>query len=458
VLVEHLLSYDDIYQNCAKEISKYAEKNFNLSQEQKITFIANSVLKEKYTLHFSGQNFSFRAEGHLANDDQYNLIQGVIDLAEKCKLINTDDARGESGSKKKNKRKLKNISGSPTYLTQGSPNKKLRCISQPTPSEKRRKNLRKAFLEHDKEEDVSLIFKNRIFAPLSFTYSLAQARGDRDHMEDVGFCIEKKGNVLAGVFDGHCDSGLVADYASKYFQNNFLKKLKKTPDQITKVFVDLIKNIHANVKILKGGSTAAVCYIDKSTNYVYTATLGDSESIVFRKRGNSIKWFPVSCVRDWSSAKDASRAVEGLKLFTKKYVGAKLIDYPKFLDLENWTQEKHPKRLRFPPHPLGLNVSRTIGDHNNIDAWPPVEILSQKPKVTEFPLGAQDSEDCVVIGSDGIWDFVEIQQLINDVLLPHWGAENMAQLIVDYVLKTPQPPKRLRDNVTAVCIYAKKQI
>ena len=51
-------------------------------------------------------------------------------------------------------------------------------------------------------------------------------------------------------------------------------------------------------------------------------------------------------------------------------------------------------------------------------------------------------------------DVVKIEELIENVLKPHWGSEDMAQLIVDYALKTSNG----KDNAKAICIYTSARV
>ena len=462
MFVENLLSYDQIYQSCEEALSRYAQEGESSSflQEQKVSFVANTPFKESFELHLYRKQLTFRVTGVFSSENLNEsslLIQRVLFLAEKHRLVNADQTslgKTSQGSRSKKRRLKKSVS--PPGSPQGA--KTIKHLFNPEIStEKRRKNLGKAFSEHGKEDcDISVIFKESIFFPLSFKSFMAQSQGTRDYMEDGGFCVENTKGLLAGTFDGHCDQGKVATYASMYFQEHFFKKLEERPGQISDIISDIFKEcidcIHNEVKTFMGGTTAVVCYIDKSTNFVYTSTLGDSQNFVFRKQRDKIEWFPVSCVRDWSCKNDAERAVEGLKLYTSRYSNTKFIDYPKYLDIQNWINEKDPKKLRFPPLATGINVSRTIGDYNNINQWPSIEILSHKPKITEFLL---HSYDLLVIGTDGIWDYVKIKRLIKHVLMPNWGSENMAQLIVDHAIGQPVKGKKYtRDNATAICIYS----
>lgn len=459
------LSYDDIYQKCLEAISQYAEsvKSDCSPTNQKVCFVADSHFKEIYKLYLCDKFFKFRTKGSFNTHSIHKaqeLIQKVVFLAEEHGLGDRDvehinDKKKSCCDKKKRKLKEMNDSpGSPQKLEKVINLKKRKCAVGPELArEKRQNNLQKAFEEHHTNWSINRIFQSSTLVPLSFRYSMAEGQGPKPFMEDAGFCLITESDVLAGVFDGHCDEGKISTYTSDYFKEHFLNKLKASTTPITSLFENFLDRIHKDLEASWGGTTAVVCYIDKLTNLMYVSTLGDSQSIVFRKKGDEILWFPVSCVRDWSCKVDARRAVEGLKLYKLMYPNETLkdpklefIDYEKYLDINSWIEAEFSKSLRFPPNRKGINVSRTVGDYNNINRWPNIEILSHKPKVTEFLLG---SDDCIVIGSDGIWDYIKMEELIENILKPHWGSEDMSQLIVDYALKTCNG----RDNATAICLH-----
>ncbi|NGX47794.1 MAG: hypothetical protein K1000chlam3_01177, partial [Chlamydiae bacterium] len=123
---------------------------------------------------------------------------------------------------------------------------------------------------------------------LKLSHHFADAQGLRLTMEDAHFYKEMEKGTLTGVFDGHGGSKVSA-YASKEFQNRFPKALKEANGNVHQAFEKVIDEIHLKVAQYSAwdheGSTAVVCYIDKETHQIYTATLGDSEANIYRKSG-----------------------------------------------------------------------------------------------------------------------------------------------------------------------------
>lgn len=170
------------------------------------------------------------------------------------------------------------------------------------------------------------------------------------------------------------------------------------------------------------GTTAVISFIDKNSGRIYTATLGDSEANIYRKIDKKVKSIPLSCVRDWSSKKEAKRA-------------AAVTNDP--AKATQWPKAKNPKTLRFPSPNYGLNVSRAIGD---------VEFskgVIHKAKVT---VNQVQPGDRIVIACDGLKDFVPEKEIV-DMVKSNPGA-GLAQKLVDHALG----PKMSQDNVTVLVL------
>lgn len=192
---------------------------------------------------------------------------------------------------------------------------------------------------------------------LSFQYSSEANQGRRNTMEDVHFYKEIPQGSLAGVFDGHGGSLIVAHYVAKEFRDRFQRVLIAAQGNVRIAFESLVSQLHAEV-IEKGkaekdkpwdyiGTTAVVCFIDKHTHLIYTMSIGDSEASIHRKIGAHFKCIPISCLRNWGSEKDALRA-------------SIVLENPKIAS--DWPKHPNPKNLCFPVPRWGIRVSRSIGD------------------------------------------------------------------------------------------------
>jgi serine/threonine protein phosphatase PrpC len=263
--------------------------------------------------------------------------------------------------------------------------------------------------------------------PESIIFSSAM-QGKRGAMEDAHFCIEDENKILAGVFDGHAGSG-ISDYASKNFCSIF-ETLLRSSGNVHEAFEAAFGQIQNDLsdQQLMGGSTAVVIYVDKATHLVYTATLGDSEANVYRVFNEKMKSIPLSCIRDWTSQKDAKRL-------------ACYHEIPELVkQLEN---SPNPKALRSGLRGLGVNVSRAFGDFNHAGT-PEKPLVIAKPKITVNRL---QEGDIVVLACDGLKDFVPEKEIIK--IVQRSGGEDIAKELVNSALNAPWNSK---DNVTVVAI------
>lgn len=289
---------------------------------------------------------------------------------------------------------------------------------------------------------LQTITSPKIQPPLTFTHTFAEAQGPRDDMEDAHFCIEIPQGLLAGVFDGH-GGKKISNYASQAFQAHFSKMLETTNGNVRLAFEKMLDKIHTEVSKNhawdKMGSTAVVSFIDPKTHLIYTATLGDSEANRYPIIDNKRKSHPLSCVRDWSSKRDAKRAADAIGI-------------PEIATA--WPKAKNPKVLRY-PYPylgvypflgMGVNVSRAIGDVGaDIHKKP---AISHKPKVS---VNRVQPGDLLILACDGLKDYVpedEVVKVINRALA---AKQDPAQALTDYAINARQA----HDNVTVLAIEIK---
>lgn len=310
-----------------------------------------------------------------------------------------------------------------------------RSLSVDQAMQKMWKNTHKAILEHNKKEDVYIkdIFSIQVIAnaplePLTATYNAAIAQGIRPSMEDAHLIMETPQAVMGAVFDGH-GGDEVAKYACFRFQERFFSSLEENEGHIYQSFERLIHEIQEDIAQHREwdtvGSTALICYIDKETHLIYTATLGDSEANIYRKVDSGrLQSIPLSCVRDWSSKKDAHRVA--------------LVKQDICIDMD-WVDNPQPKLLRYPGGNTGLNVSRSFGDMQ----YHPV--VSHKPKITVNQL---KPGDLLILACDGLKDYVSEKEIIEQ-LIEHKQDLTVSEQLVRYALYD----KRSTDNITVVAIH-----
>lgn len=267
---------------------------------------------------------------------------------------------------------------------------------------------------------------------LKFSYQIAEEKGSfRETMEDAYFYKVTKYGVLTGIFDGH-GGREVADFSSTAFNKRFPRHLQKAGGNVRAAFETFFNTIHDEVAKNqiwdRTGSTAIVCFIEKQTNLIYTATLGDSEANIYRYYNGTLKSIPLSCVRDWSHPKEAKRASVAL-------------NDPSIAD--SWPQAAEPKLLRYPSIFRGVNVSRAIGDMHWSEAIP--FAISHTPKIS---LNRVLKGDRLVLSCDGLKDYVTektIVEIVDDSIKEN---KNTAAALVNFATDIAQS----EDNVTVISI------
>lgn len=296
------------------------------------------------------------------------------------------------------------------------------------------KNAAKAIQEHRKKEsDIYVTLSEGMISTLrsekvpqlKISHTFAEDMGPRPTMEDAHVFYEFDLGVVTGIFDGHGGSE-VSKYAAEAFKTRFPAMLKKTGGNIRQAFTNLINNIVTEVfeqeKWDNQGSTAVISYIDKKTNLIYTATLGDSEIAICRKIKKKRKLIPLSCVRDWTSPKDFQRLVN-------VHGSIKMSANPKTLRSSiDW----------------GVNVSRAVGDklESEKNGKP---LIIHKPKITVNRLKKGDR---LVIACDGLWDYVKGKEIVQLIENHKSAEESLAEKLVHYAVHD----KGSGDNVTVLTL------
>lgn len=272
---------------------------------------------------------------------------------------------------------------------------------------------------------------------LTFTCASSDDIGPRPKMEDAKFIQETDDALLAGVFDGHGGSK-VSQFAAKEFSNRFSDVLKGCNGDVAAALETLLHQIHQDVVRHSmwntQGSTAVVTYIDKKTNEIYTATLGDSEANLYRKIGwvfSRLKSIPLSVVRDWAHDKEFKRLQAAHKrnaehLHAKRAAGK---------------AKKLYSRLS-----KGVNVSRALGDVSEAGSIRNPLVI-HKPKITKTSVKKGDT---LVLACDGLKDYVPEEKIVEIV---GRKPQKLAGELVKEAIHSMRSDRG--DNVTVVTIEVK---
>lgn len=299
------------------------------------------------------------------------------------------------------------------------------------------KNCKKALKEH---ASSLYPFYKGVYAPmkevflakdpqlLRYAHIAKEEQGRRSQMEDRHFYLENERGILVGVLDGH-NGVQVANYAAYRFLEQFFLLLEQCNHNVYQAFFSFFTLVQGEIEQNHPGwdqigSTAVISYLEKETNYVYTATLGDSEANIYRPLKGRYRSIPLSCIRNWSSKRDFASA--------KTALGVAL------------PYKKNPKEMRHPPFGesvhsgFGLNVSRSLGDV----AYKGVIHL---PKIT---LTTLLKGDILLLACDGLKDFV-LEEEITQIIGLHQGREGLVGDLIDYALSI----KKSTDNITILAIF-----
>ncbi len=292
-----------------------------------------------------------------------------------------------------------------------------------SPEVRMQRNLEKAISEHRALNAKApyatmemLTGSNPPVATLAFVHGSDEIQGLRGNMEDEHFYQENDVSILTGVFDGHGGQG-AATHAKTETPKLFFEILKEQQGNIVKTFEVLCQRVHDSYEDQFTGTTAVICYIDKSTGTVYTATVADAEANVYREIDGSLRSIPLSPIRDWNT--DDKYLDEAKYTITDKGLGDK-------------------------PRLDGINISRAIGDKHHLP-------ISQKPKVTHFRMLPGDT---LILCCDGLKDFASEATICETVTEHRDSSEkDLAQALTQVSCKNQN--SWYNDNVSVIVVRAK---
>lgn len=318
-----------------------------------------------------------------------------------------------------------------------------KLISKEYAIQKMAKNLAKAWNEHyapskensseehktyDRTEEEKTPDFHSIFDPitsvknpprLKIATGVVEDQWVRDSMQDAHFCISLKTGTLCGVLDGHGHNGKeIAEFASAKIQKYFPKILKKHKGNVHQALEELFSKVQKEIisihAIEDGGCTAVISYIETDTNIIYTATLGDSETKLYRMIENELISIPLSCVRNWGSLRDEKRAriatIGDYRIFVDTYWKNKIL--PIKDDRKEVPVPARDRRIdirrswKSINDKYGSNVSRAFGDQLfNMERH--IDVMIAKPKITSCLIMPGDF---LIQACDGLYGCKELEK------------------------------------------------
>ena len=258
------------------------------------------------------------------------------------------------------------------------------------------------------KKSTSSTIQNKNTPFTSFSYYEDKNLKYRQSMEDTGVTIPNLTNdyktSLFGIFDGHGGRDVV-----KYIKDRIPEIIKKNINDlcpIEKCFINSFNKIDEELKFYDSeytGSTATIVLIQD--NKLYCANVGDSRAYIIYN--NSIKQITVD--HKCSVPEEAERIMNAGGKITKNRVQGQLV------------------------------LSRSLGD-----------LYVKKYGVSNLPDISVNKIDYnikyVVIASDGIWDVIDEQTVLNMSKLRK-KAEEFCKELVKLAIE-----KETKDNVSCIVI------
>jgi serine/threonine protein phosphatase PrpC len=265
-------------------------------------------------------------------------------------------------------------------------------------------------------------------------------QGKRPANEDEHVIVHTKYGDIFAICDGHgvvCPIKLqkkkpqlgqeFARIVARSIEFDLPRMIEQNSLDTKRAFEIWAERVHRMLPKEMAGTTAAIGFVEKINHLFHVANIGDSKIIVFRMIKNLIYPIPMTPEINWSTPECVNKVRQILSPG----------------EFEEW-HTRQTKDRRFPPQ-KGVNLSNSLGDH--------LMTLRNQTAITHHPecslLQLQDG-DLIVLGCDGLFDFVELDDLIQNILKKYWNNQNvnLAQLIANHALQN----KNSTDNVTVITV------
>lgn len=251
---------------------------------------------------------------------------------------------------------------------------------------------------------------------------------------------------LVCIFDGHGIQGhMVADYVVRAFPGRLSEKLNQQPigasdewimQQLKNTFVEMEQEVPTEYS-LTGGCTGSVTL--RLGHRLFFANAGDSRTILGDYRGPDNVDIPFMTRKDKANLPDERARIEGL--------GGKIHIPPRNPNLSRVVVFS---KAANPPEPIGLAMSRSIGDLE----WSAVGVTPE-PLVDVVDL-SNLKRPFLVAASDGLWDLRRPQFFAKQFGASFYGDEDGEQPLVRSVetirLVSPQNTEWYRDDISVVIV------
>mmetsp|Transcript_23644 Transcript_23644/g.37207 ORF Transcript_23644/g.37207 Transcript_23644/m.37207 type:complete len:337 (-) Transcript_23644:166-1176(-) len=255
------------------------------------------------------------------------------------------------------------------------------------------------------------------------------------YTEHVNFAGDKK-KCLFGVFDGHGAHGHdVSQFLITHLPPMIAKgkNLDKDPrEEISRAFMATsLKLDKSAIDINCSGTTAVVCYIVGTK--IYTCNSGDSRAVIGILKKGKLVAKALSIDQKPELESEARRIL----LSGGRVQACRDCDGNPVGPLRVWL-----KHQDIP----GLAMTRSFGDKLAASVG-----VTCKPEILEHDM-KEGEDQFIILGSDGIWEFIENQDAV-DIVAESKTAKEAAQALVLEATRRWQKEEEVIDDITATVVY-----
>mmetsp|Transcript_16904 Transcript_16904/g.35650 ORF Transcript_16904/g.35650 Transcript_16904/m.35650 type:complete len:413 (-) Transcript_16904:536-1774(-) len=246
------------------------------------------------------------------------------------------------------------------------------------------------------------------------------------------------GQMLLAVYDGHGQHG---EHCSEFVAFECIELLESDPaglsanprDVLFKQIVEADARLRKkrDVPSYESGTTAIVCVM--RPDRIWTACVGDSRAVMGREEKPGEDWKAIDLSQDQKPDNPEERKrIEANGGFVSEASEA-------YGPARVW-------RFSYGLGP-GLAMARSIGDHAVAELG-----VFAEPEITEKEVTSVDR--CVVLASDGVWEFISSQEAIG-IIQKHSRDATAAckALIAEASLRWKKEEGNYRDDITAIVCF-----
>lgn len=277
--------------------------------------------------------------------------------------------------------------------------------------------------------------------------------------------IGGKEQIMFAVFDGHGPKG---EWCSEYCAFTLTEMLedkateaKLSSGMLVEQFHELNKKLLKKRQSAKSGTTATVMLVDSDNNLI-VGNIGDSRAVKgFIKPGPDSIWQAEVLTKDHMPEDPEEKArieATGGYIFKEEEFGsARIFDVPDPLQAmrdvafaasaADGAAGAGGGMLGFEEPGPGLAMSRVLGHHKAASVG-----IIDEPTMKEIKL--DDSDKCLIVASDGLWDVIEPEQAVAVAKAKFPDAIGAAKTLVSQATSLwTKEVEDYRDDITVMVVY-----